>query len=258
MTLLHALQKGRSIECRGSMVIAIDRGDFGHGSTANSPHPRYTHLMKHLNYLLVVLAFATAAATAQQATSSDSAEAPAVVHEPATVKVTMHTALGDMLLAIETERAPVSAANFLRYVDQKRFDGMGFYRAVKIGESGNYGLVQAGLRGDPKKELKPIRHEPTFLTGLSHVSGAISMARLAPGSAASDFFIVLGDLPALDAQPGGSGDNQGYAVFGHLIEGMDVVRAILEQSHSLTAGEGAMQGQMLATPVKVLTVRRVQ
>jgi peptidyl-prolyl cis-trans isomerase A (cyclophilin A) len=65
-------------------------------------------------------------------------------------------------------------------------------------------------------------------------------------------------LPALDAQPTASGDNQGYAVFGHVIDGMDVVRAILEQPHSLTAGEGGMKGQMLATPVKIQTVRRVE
>jgi peptidyl-prolyl cis-trans isomerase A (cyclophilin A) len=212
--------------------------------------------MKQIKFLCVLLALISAAALAQQSTESSSSESAVVAPEPATTKVIMQTALGSITLAIETERAPVTASNFLHYVDQKRFDGIGFYRAVKIGETGNYGLVQAGLRGDPKKEFKPIRHEPTFLTGLSHVSGAISMARLASGSAASDFFIVLGDLPALDAQPGASGDNQGYAVFGHVVDGMEVVRAILEQPHSLTAGEGAMQGQMLATPVKIQTVRR--
>jgi peptidyl-prolyl cis-trans isomerase A (cyclophilin A) len=98
------------------------------------------------------------------------------------------------------------------------------------------------------------------MTGLSHVSGAISMARLAPGTATSEFFIVLGDLPDLDAKPladpppKGS-DNLGYAVFGHVVEGMDVVRAILEQPHSGT-GEGMMKGQMLREPVKVISVRR--
>lgn len=194
------------------------------------------------------------------------AEAPAVSENnggaeasaPATVKVAMQTTLGPILLLIEKERAPITAANFLRYVDQKRLDGVGFYRAFKIGETGEYGLVQAGLQGDPKKELKPIRHEPTFLTGLSHVSGAISMARLEPGTAASDFFIVLGDLPALDAQPAAAGDNLGYAVFGRVIEGMDVIRAILEQPHSATAGEGIMKGQMLEKPVIINTLRRVE
>lgn len=177
-----------------------------------------------------------------------------------TVKVVMHTALGDITLDIETERAPITARNFLRYVDQKRYDGMTFYRAVKIVESGEYGMVQAGLRGDPKKVFKPIALEPTTKTGLSHVDGAISMARLEPDSATADFFVVIGTLTGLDAHPEAQpaqGDNLGYAVFGHVSEGMDVIKNILMQPTSLTAGVGAMQGQMLAAPVKVLTVRRV-
>jgi peptidyl-prolyl cis-trans isomerase A (cyclophilin A) len=175
--------------------------------------------------------------------------------KPMTVKVRMHTALGDIVLQLETERAPITAANFLRYVDGRRFDGMGFYRGMKVDETGNYGLVQTGVR-EANKLLKPIAHEPTTVTGLSHVNGAISMARLAPGSATADFFIIIGDLPSLDAQPNTPGDNLGYAVFGRVIEGMDVVKAINEQPRSLTAGEGVMKGQMLETPVKVLTVRR--
>ncbi len=181
---------------------------------------------------------------------------------PETVRVQMQTALGAIVLQIEKQRAPITATNFLRYVDQKRFDGINFYRALKMDEAGNYGLVQAGVRGDPKKLLKPIAHEPTTVTGLTHSSGAVSMARLAPGSATAEFFIVLGDLPALDAQPAaptaGATDTLGYAVFGRVIEGMEVVKAILEQPRSLIAGEGAMKGQMLEPPVKVLTARRVQ
>jgi len=173
----------------------------------------------------------------------------------------MKTSLGNLVVALETERAPITSRNFLRYVDQKRFDGIGFYRAFKIGDSGDYGLVQAGLHGDPKKVLKPIAHESTTMTGLSHVSGAISMARLAPGTATAEFFIVLGDLSDLDAKPLADPppkgkDNLGYAVFGRVIDGMEVVRAILERPRS-TAGEGVMKGQMLKEPVKILSVRRV-
>jgi peptidyl-prolyl cis-trans isomerase A (cyclophilin A) len=111
---------------------------------------------------------------------------------------------------------------------------------------------------DTKRVLKPIAHEPTTKTGLSHVSGAISMARLAPGTATAEFFMVLGDLKAMDANPQASGDNLGYAVFGRIIEGMEVLRAIIEQPRSPTAGEGVMKGQMLAKEVKILTVRRVE
>jgi len=175
---------------------------------------------------------------------------------PATVKVVLKTSLGDIVLAVETERAPITAANFLRYVDQKRLDGSEFYRAMAVGDDGQYGLIQGGLRGSPKRVLKPIAHEPTTVTGLSHVDGAISMARGDPGTATADFFVVIGDLVSLDAQPN-SGD-LGYAVFGHVVNGTDVVHAIFGQPRSPTAGQGVMQGQMLAMPVKILTARRTE
>ena len=143
--------------------------------------------------------------------------------------------------------------NFLRYVDQKRFDGCNFYRAVKLDDEGKFGLIQGGLRGNPKRVFKPIAHEPTTATGLSHVDGAISMARAEPGTASGDFFIVVGDTLSYDAQP--DGEVPGYAVFGHVIEGMDVVRTISGQPRS-EDGQGVMKGQMIANPVKILAVRR--
>lgn len=172
----------------------------------------------------------------------------------------MQTELGMITLAIETERAPVTAGNFLRYVDQKRLDGALFYRAMKVGDSGELGLVQGGLRGDPRRVLKPIAHESTFVTGLSHVSGAISMARAAPGTANADFFIMIGDLTTLDAQQADSAtgreEDPGYAVFGRVTEGMEVVRALLGQTISATLGPEVMRGQMIEKPVKILSVRR--
>jgi peptidyl-prolyl cis-trans isomerase A (cyclophilin A) len=188
------------------------------------------------------------------ALAQDAAQPTAGTPLPATVKVVLTTSLGDIVLALETERAPITAANFLRYVDQKRLDGSEFYRSMAVGDDDEYGLIQGGLRGNPKRVLKPIAHEPTTLTGLSHVNGAISMARADPGTATADFFIVIGDLISLDAQP--NGDDPGYAVFGHVVDGMQVVHAIFSQPRSPTAGQGVMQGQMLAAPVKILTVRR--
>lgn len=214
-------------------------------------------------FITLLLAMATTVVAETPAgiaadSGAESSVAAEPAKEPETVKVAMQTSLGPILLSIEKERAPITAGNFLRYVDQKRLDGIGFYRAVKIGDTGEYGLVQGGVRNDPKRVLKPIAHEPTTTTGLTHISGAISMARLEPGTAAMEFFIVLGNLTTMDAQPNAPGDNQGYAVFGRVIEGMDVIRAILEQPHSLTAGEGIMKGQMLEKPVTILTVRRVE
>lgn len=182
--------------------------------------------------------------------ASDSAAPPAA---PATVRVDLHTTFGDIVLALEKDRAPITTANFLRYVDQKRFDNIEFYRALKFDEEGQSGLIQGGLRGNPKRVLKPIAHEPTTVTGLSHVDGAISMARAEPGTADADFFIVVGDVPSLDARP----DDPGYAVFGRVVQGMDIVHTILVQPTS-DAGEGVMKGQMLAIPVKILTARRLE
>lgn len=172
---------------------------------------------------------------------------------PATTTVILTTALGNIHIAVETERAPVTAANFLRYVDNKRFDGMTFYRAHKVSEDGRYAIVQGGLQGHSKKVFKPIAHESPQQTGLSHVDGAISMARENPGTATADFFIVVGDLVSMDGKPDG---DPGYAVFGRVVEGMDVVRAMLELPRSAEARNPVMQGQMLAQPVKVETARR--
>jgi peptidyl-prolyl cis-trans isomerase A (cyclophilin A) len=190
------------------------------------------------------------------ALAQGAAQSGAATPLPASVKVVLKTSLGDIVLAVETQRAPITAANFLRYVDQRRLDGSEFYRSVAVDADGQYGLIQGGLRGNPKRVLKPIAHESTAVTGLSHVSGAISMARAEPGTATADFFIVIGDLVALDAQP--NGGDPGYAVFGQVVDGMDVVHLIFGQPRSPTAGQGAMRGQMLAVPVKILTARRTQ
>lgn len=211
--------------------------------------------------LLLLFTAAPAQSSAQSPTPSlDNGPTPEAAAPP-TVTVRMETSLGSLLLLIETGRAPITAANFLRYVDNKRFDGTVFYRAMTVGDSGEYGLIQGGLRGNPKRIFKPIAHEPTSATGLSHVNGAISMARAEPGTASGDFFIVMGDLITLDAQPPAPGSDaagdSGYAVFGRVLEGMEVVKAILALPRSATAATEVMRGQMLEMPVKILTVRRV-
>ena len=172
------------------------------------------------------------------------------------VRVTLDTANGPILVEVYPKQAPVTAGNFLRYVDEKRFDGASFYRASKVPNAPDYGLVQGGVRNDPKRVLKPIAHEPTTRTGLSHVNGALSMGRTAPGTATSDFFICVGDMTYMDADPKQPGDNLGFAVFGKVVEGMDTVKTILAEPTSPTAGEGVMKGEMLAKPVKILSASR--
>ncbi|ARS27251.1 peptidylprolyl isomerase [Sphingomonas sp. KC8] len=202
--------------------------------------------------LLCLLASPAIAQTAAPAPTVPAATAESP--RPATVRVSLQTSEGPITLELETERAPVTSANFLRYVDQKRFDGITFYRATKVAPG--YGLIQGGARNDPRRALPPIAHEPTSQTGLSHVDGAISMARNAPGSASGDFFITIGAMPSMDADPKQPGDNLGFAVFGRVVEGMDVVHRILEAPISPTEGEGVMRGQMLATPIRIVTARR--
>jgi len=170
-----------------------------------------------------------------------------------TTSVRITTSEGAIVVALDRKAAPLTTANFLRYVDQKRFDGTAFYRATKVAPG--IGLVQGGVRGDPKSILPPVTHEPTSKTGLAHGEGTISMARTTPGSARGDFFITTGPLPSLDARPADAGDNAGFAAFGQVTDGMDVVRAILDAPVGDT-GTGAMRGQMLVKPVKILTVRR--
>lgn len=175
---------------------------------------------------------------------------------PATVKVTLTTSEGPIVLELEKERAPITTANFLRYVDQKRLNGAAFYRAAKAPNAPEYGLVQFGTRNDPKRTLPPIAHEPTTKTGLTHSSGTISLARGAPGTGAGDFFILVGDTPSLDADPKQGGDNQGFAAFGHVTEGMDLIKQMLAAPTDPNKGEGVMKGQYLASPVTIISARR--
>jgi peptidyl-prolyl cis-trans isomerase A (cyclophilin A) len=182
------------------------------------------------------------------------APAPAPVPAPATVRVLLHTSAGDILVALETQRAPITAGNFLHYVDTHRLDGSEFYRAMHTAPDS--GLIQGGVRNG-NLLFPPIAHEPTSQTGLSHDDGALSVPRLAIGTARADFTIMVGPQHYLDAGPGSAGDGLGYAVFGHVVEGMDVVHRILAAPTSPTEGEGVMRGQMLDPRVRILTARRV-
>ena len=179
--------------------------------------------------------------------------APAAA-QPAPVRVMLQTSAGDILVEVDVAHAPVSAANFLHYVDTRRLDGTDFYRAMHTGP--DTGLVQGGVR-DATKLFPPIAHEPTSQTGLSHVDGALSMARFAPGTATADFSIMVGPQLYLDAGPNSGGDGLGYAVFGRVVEGMEVVRRMLAAPTSPTEGVGVMRGQMLSPRIRILTARRV-
>ena len=168
-------------------------------------------------------------------------------------QVLLKTELGDILLEICTETAPITAKNFLRYVDENRFEGANFYRVVTMDNQPNNDVkievIQGGLGYvNSDLRLESIEHETTEMTGILHKDGVISMARSRPGSATSEIFICLGDQPELDFGGKRNSDGQGFAAFGKVIKGMDVVRKIQQQP---------VNGQILETPVKILAVVRV-
>jgi len=198
---------------------------------------------------LLLSAFAAAPALAQASPPPE-----AVTPAENVVPVAIETSLGRIVVAVDRGHAPVSSANFLKYVDQHRYDGETFYRAMKVGDGG---LIQGGVTSDTKKLLAPVAHEPTSKTGLKHVAGAISLANAGPGTARADFFILLSDIPGLDAG-GEGGDANGFAVFGRVTEGMDVVKKIFEAPVSPTKGKGIMKGQMIEPPVRILKAARVK
>ena len=175
---------------------------------------------------------------------------------PMLPRVDIETSAGPIVVEVDTVHAPVTAKNFLAYVDQHKLDGETFYRTVKVQD--HFGFVQFGVNGDPKRVLPPIKHEPTTETGLHHTDGTISIARREPGTAQGEFTIMVGDQrPSFDADPSKPGDNLGYAAFGHVVSGMDVVNTILDGAVDPDATlRGSFKGEVPAQPVKIISARR--
>ena len=172
------------------------------------------------------------------------------------VRVRLETDAGAILLELDHRHAPVTTANFIRYVDAHRFDNTIFYRTSHTPHDAQHGFIQGGIRHDYRRLLPPIPLEPTSRTGLLHRDGTISMARTTPDSAMGDFVISIGAQPGMDAGPNAPGDHLGYATFGRVVEGMDVVRRIHAMATDPRAGSGSMRGEMLSPPVRILSARR--
>ncbi|HEU0098689.1 MAG TPA: peptidylprolyl isomerase [Allosphingosinicella sp.] len=204
--------------------------------------------------LLLALAGCGGSPSADPPSANDSAplETPAAPL-PDVVRIRLETEAGPIVIALDAKNAPVTAANFVRYVDAKRFDGTFFYRAARTKGAKGRGFVQGGIRHSARRAFPPIAHEPSARTGLKHVDGTVSMARAAPAGAMGDFFIVVGGaMPAMDGKPGAPG----FAAFGRVEEGMDVVRSILAAPTVANAGRGPMRGQMIERPVRIVSARR--
>jgi peptidyl-prolyl cis-trans isomerase A (cyclophilin A) len=178
--------------------------------------------------------------------------APSAVPPATPVHVLLDTDLGEIELAVDTAHAPVTAANFLRYVDSHRYDGGRFHRSVlpdnQPGQAVKIEVVQAGVApAFEAKDFPPVPLERTSTTGLRHLDGTVSMARAEPDTATGDFFICIGDQPALDFGGKRNPDGQGFAAFGRVIRGMEVVRRI---QHA------PARGQTLAPAVVIRRARR--
>lgn len=171
---------------------------------------------------------------------------------PGGVRVALVTSLGTVTVAVDTQRAPATAANFLAYVDDGRFDGTSFYRAARRKADPTHGYIQGGIRTNAWRALPPIPLEATDRTGLRHGDATLSMARQSrPDSATGNFFLTVGPTPAMDAK----GAYRGYAAFGRVVGGMDVVRRILALPSG--GGSGPMKGQMIVRPVVILRATRL-
>lgn len=177
---------------------------------------------------------------------------PASAQTAGTVRVRLVTSEGPITLALDARHAPKTVANFLAYVDEQRLDGTWFYRAARKQGAPDLGFIQGGIGSDARRMLAPLALEPTSQTGLRHVDGVISMAHGDNADLGNcNFSIFVGASPALDARPG----SRGYAVFGRVIGGMDVVKRILARPTG--GGDGAMKGQMLLKPVWIIRAVRL-
>lgn len=167
--------------------------------------------------------------------------------------VVIETAHGEIAVELEAAAAPGTTANFLAYVDGGHYDGGRFHRTVTMenqpDDDVKIEVIQGGTNPDkPRERAGSIPLERTSVTGLRHVDGAISMARRAPDSAVSDFFVCIGDQPELDFGGRRNPDGQGFAAFGRVTRGMDVVRAIQQAPH---------EAQRLTPPVPIVRIFRV-
>ncbi|MGD9812585.1 MAG: peptidylprolyl isomerase [Sphingobium sp.] len=180
---------------------------------------------------------------------------PTAAREPATARVRLETSMGPIVIEVDLRRAPITSKNFLAYADQKRFDGTSFYRAARYKSAQHYGLVQGGIDHTISRALVPIAHEPTSKTGLKHLDGTVSMARNRPGTAMGDFFICVGVCTYLDAGP--NGQPPGYAAFGRVVSGMEIVRKILALPTYKGGYSRTTMGQSIIDRVKIVSARRV-
>ncbi|WP_309643730.1 peptidylprolyl isomerase [Phenylobacterium sp.] len=170
-------------------------------------------------------------------------------------RVVIKTSRGSIVVELEARKAPITCANFLRYVDAKAYDEGSFFRASRTPGMPTEGTI-VGAPPANVRPFPPIRHESTTKTGLRHLNGTLSLGRFATGTATSNIFICVGDQPYLDANPAEPGDNLGYAAFGQVVSGMAVVSKILSLPTNGATKFADQRGQWLKPPVSIISMRR--
>ena len=175
--------------------------------------------------------------------------------------VVLDTALGEIEVEVHLDQAPISAADFLLHVDRGLYDGEGFYRVVRADNDPRgmgMSLIQGGLLSQ-EPVTPPIAHERTTDIGMSNTRGTISIARDAPGTgSAAYFFINIGDNSFLDTGGVRNPDGEGYAAFGRVVRGMNVVEAIQAGRADAPSDEPVTSGQILSEPVTITRAYRVE
>jgi peptidyl-prolyl cis-trans isomerase A (cyclophilin A) len=178
---------------------------------------------------------------------------------PGLPRVRLETEAGVITVMVHVDRAPLSGRDFLHYVDAGAYAGGRFFRVVRADNdrrTPRINVVQGGTRPD-SAQGKPVAHETTAMTGLRHLDGAISLTRDAPGTGSgNEFFVCVGDVPGLDFGGKRNPDGQGYAVFGRVTEGMDVVRRIWVMDASGRSDDAVTVGQILRRPVGIISATR--
>ncbi len=181
-----------------------------------------------------------------------------VIAKEDTVRVTMATSMGDIEIDLYADKAPLTVGNFLQLVDGGYLDGGAFYRVVSYDNDNGKPKIEViqGGRGEAESPFPPIDHETTEQTGILHKDGVISMARGDVGTASSEFFICIGDQPGLDYGEVRNPDQQGFAAFGMVVSGMDVVKKINRAPADAPSESAYTKGQILAEPVEIIRVTR--
>jgi len=200
--------------------------------------------IKYIILFEIILTFFSSATISQEAKKTN---------------VALKTSQGDIIIELYSDKAPITANNFLRHLDEGFYDGSSFYRTVTIENdngSPKIEVIQGGI-GDRIKPFSAIKHESTDITGLSHIDGTISMSRYEVDTATSDFFICIGEQKGLDFGGTRNKDGLGFSAFGRVISGMDIVRKINSLPSEKKTENIYVQGQMLDNPVVIYKAERL-